>query len=235
MTLPKEKTRLLIIDDDEDLQTLLQEYFSRTGIETAHALTGRDGLARLTDHGADLVVLDLMMPEMDGFETLRHLRKSSDIPVIMLTALDDETDRIVGLEMGADDYLHKPINPRELLARIKAILRRTKPLTTEGKLETATEGSHIDSSSRSFVLNGRPIDLTAVEFDILYALIQAKGRIVTRDRLMDLARGRDFQAFDRSIDVHISRIRKKVEGNPSKPRLIKTAWGRGYLWEGILP
>jgi DNA-binding response OmpR family regulator len=176
-----------------------------------------------------------MMPEMDGFETLRHLRKSSDIPVIMLTALDDETDRIVGLEMGADDYLHKPINPRELLARIKAILRRTKPLTTEGKLETATEGSHIDPSSRSFVLNGRPIDLTAVEFDILYALIQAKGRIVTRDRLMDLARGRDFQAFDRSIDVHISRIRKKVEGNPSKPRLIKTAWGRGYLWEGILP
>ncbi|MCG8685492.1 MAG: response regulator transcription factor [Desulfobacterales bacterium] len=223
--------QILIIDDDEGLQALLAEYFSHKGIRTSHALTGREGLTRLT--GIDVVILDLMMPEMDGLETLRRIRQMGNLPVIMLTALEDETDRIVGLEMGADDYVHKPINPRELLARIKSIVRRTRagqhPLEPE-----PTNGISIDAERRMFAIDGKAIDLTQVEFDILQVLVQANGRIITRDRLMDLTRGRDFEAYDRSIDVHISRIRKKIEKNPSEPERIKTVWGKGYKWDGEL-
>ena len=157
----------------------------------------------------------------------------------MLTAMEDETDRIVGLEMGADDYLHKPINPRELLARIKAILRRTtagadrvQSREADGKRTPEGRGIALDPDRGKLAVNGRQVELTRVEFDILHALIRSRGRIVSRDRLMDLARGRDFEAFDRSIDVHISRIRKKIEENPARPILIKTVWGKGYMWEG---
>jgi len=161
----------------------------------------------------------------------------------MLTALEDETDRIVGLEMGADDYLHKPINPRELLARVKAILRRTKAAGSDSPEKkdadtvpapggSDTMGIFLDPDRGEASINGRPVELTRVEFDILSALMRSEGRIVTRDRLMDLSRGRDFEAYDRSIDVHISRIRKKIEENPARPRWIKTVWGKGYKWEG---
>ncbi|MEH0018269.1 MAG: response regulator transcription factor [Desulfobacter sp.] len=227
-------TGILIIDDDEGLQDLLGEYFTKKGFAVAHALTGREGIDRLNGFDADVVVLDLMMPETDGFETLKTIRKTSDLPVIMLTALEDETDRIVGLEMGADDYLHKPINPRELLARIKAILRRTGTgRTVKNSQQPPIEtGVSIDPDRGEIRVDGREIDLTRVEFDLLQVLIRSQGRIVTRDRLMDLVRGRDFEAYDRSIDVHISRIRKKIEPNPSTPERIKTVWGKGYKWDG---
>ena len=244
MAVSPDKIRILFIDDDEGLQTLLAEYFSKKGIEVVSALNGADGIRLLDDKsiGIDVVVLDLMMPEMDGFETLTAIRRRGELPVIMLTALEDETDRIVGLEMGADDYLHKPINPRELLARAKAILRRTKASgSSPEKKDTdaipapeATEsfGITLDPDRGEVTVNGRPVELTRVEFDILHALIRSEGRIVSRDRLMDLSRGRDFEAYDRSIDVHISRIRKKIEENPARPRWIKTVWGKGYKWEG---
>ena len=230
-------TGILIIDDDEGLQALLGEYFTKKGFSVKHALTGRQGLDRLNAADTDLVLLDLMMPETDGFETLKAIRKHSDLPVIMLTALEDETDRIVGLEMGADDYLHKPINPRELLARIKAVLRRTRKEESPGR-ETRVEpvaGFSMDPERGEVTVNGKKIDLTRVEFDILRVLVRSRGRIVSRDRLMDQVRGRDFEAYDRSIDVHISRIRKKIEPDPSNPERIKTIWGKGYKWDGESP
>lgn len=221
--------KILFIDDDTGLQTLLKDYFDKKGLEMHSALTGSAGLQILEKEFPDIIILDLMLPETDGFETLRRIKKISDIPVIMLTALEDETDRIVGLEMGADDYLHKPINPRELLARIKAVLRRME--RNEPAMEPAVASELVVDSDKNVVfIDGKNADLTSVEFDILKTLIDAKGRIVTREMLMDLARGRDFEAFDRSIDVHISRIRKKIETDPARPERIKTAWGKGYMW-----
>ncbi len=232
-------TTILFVDDDTKLLKLLKEYFHAKGFELVTAISGSQGLAFLKRSTFDIVILDLMLPEMDGFETLSAIKQISDVPVIMLTALEDETDRIVGLEMGADDYLHKPINPRELMARIKAVLRRagqTKHLhhpdqaTDQRRLESM--GIVVDTARRRVRLKNEIIDLSTVEFDILCALIQSEGRVVTRERLMDMARGRAFEAFDRSIDVHISRIRKKIEDDPARPARIKTVWGKGYMWPG---
>lgn len=202
---------LLIIDDDERIQNLLTDYFNRNSFSTRSAFTGPEGINILTSDKAnvDMIILDLMLPEMDGFETLRKIREICDIPVIMLTARDDETDRIVGLEMGADDYLHKPFNPRELLARIKVVLRRIdkqEMIVDSDSEEIRSMEFIINPLSRRVFLKDIEIYLSTVEFDILYALISSKGQVITRDRLMTLARGRDFEAFDRSIDVHISRI-----------------------------
>jgi DNA-binding response OmpR family regulator len=234
--LPK---KILFIDDDAGLQALLAEYFSLKGFDLVGALNGREGLDLLARCRPDIIILDLMLPGIDGFDVLRSIRNISDIPVIMLTALEDETDRIVGLEIGADDYLHKPINPRELLARVKAVMRRAgareEEIPREVSNAVAPDAFVLDPERRRLRLGGQEIELTQVEFDLLFALIQARGRIVTRDQLMDLARGRDFEAFDRSVDVHISRIRKKVEQNPASPKRIKTIWGKGYRWEGELP
>ena len=230
---------ILFVDDDTKLQKLLKEYFRTKGFEMVTATSGNQGLDCLRRSTIDIVILDLMLPEMDGFETLSAIKQISDVPVIMLTALEDETDRIVGLEMGADDYLHKPINPRELLARIKAVLRRagqtkgTHPLgqsLDQQRLESM--GVAVDVTRRQVYLKDEIIDLSTVEFDILCVLIQSEGRVVSRERLMDMARGRAFEAFDRSIDVHISRIRKKIEDDPARPARIKTVWGKGYMWTG---
>ncbi len=229
---------ILFIDDDERILELLKDYFAKNSYDTFTAFTGREGIGLLTSEGEaiDIVVLDLMLPEMDGFETLREIRTFSDIPVIMLTAKDDETDRIVGLEMGADDYLHKPFNPRELLARIKVVLRRVQrqPSTVSpGESdEIQSMGLVMSPQSRRASINGEEINLSTVEFDILMALVNASGRVISRDRLLNLARGREFEAFDRSIDVHISRIRKKIEEDPSTPKRLKTIWGKGYMWCG---
>lgn len=226
---------ILFIDDDERIQNLLKEYFRKNNLALVSAFTGREGIEMLKNvhSGIEIVILDLMLPEMDGFETLRAIRDFCDIPVIMLTARDDETDRIVGLEMGADDYLHKPLNPRELLARIKVVLRRTLrqsavPAADEGEIHSM--GITINPLTRQVRQGEDEISLSTVEFDILYALVSLKGQVISRDRLMTLARGRDFDAFDRSIDVHISRIRKKVENDPGTPERIKTVWGKGYMW-----
>ena len=232
---------LLVIDDDQRIQDLLGKYFEKNGFETCSALTGTAGLRILegADARVDLIILDIMLPEMDGFETLRRIRMTSNIPVIMLTAKEDETDRIVGLEMGADDYLSKPFNPRELLARVKAVLRRTTPGTAVARDPSAREDAPVQVRSMGLVMNpatrqaaldGQTVHLSTVEFDILYALVCAKGRVVSRDELMTLARGMNFEAFDRSIDVHVSRIRKKIEPEPARPVMLRTIWGKGYLW-----
>ncbi len=226
---------ILFIDDDERIQDLLQDYFQKNSFNTLSALTGYEGLKLIKAPNSivNIIILDLMLPEMDGFETLREIRKYCDIPVIMLTARDDETDRIVGLEMGADDYLHKPFNPRELLARIKVVLRRVnkqESISTSDEGEIHSMGININPATRIAKQGGVDINLSTVEFDILHTLIISKGRVITRDRLMTLARGRDFEAFDRSIDVHISRIRKKIEIDPANPELVKTIWGKGYMW-----
>jgi len=179
--------------------------------------------------GIDLVVLDVMLPGKDGFEVCREIRKTSQIPVVMLTARGDDTDRIVGLEIGADDYLQKPFNPRELLARIHAVMRRTRD---DRSLENETfeaAGIRVDAARREATVGGQPIELTTTEFDILRALVSAAGRVIPRERLMELARGEEWAAYERGVDVHISHLRRKLGDDPRQPKLIKTVRGIGYL------
>lgn len=231
------KRKILLIDDDSRLQAVLSEYLRDHQYITESALTGTEGVSMIRDNPDipfDLVVLDIMLPDLDGFETLRQIRTLSALPVIMLTARIDETDRIIGLEMGADDYMHKPFNPRELLARIKAVLRRGG--SSSQSRNTANNdllylGPFVfDRARGKGFKDGKDLALSAVEWDILHELIQHPGRPFSRDHLLNTARGRDFDVFDRSIDVHISRIRKKIEDDPARPFYIKTVWGKGYAW-----
>ncbi|MBL8698686.1 MAG: response regulator transcription factor [Alphaproteobacteria bacterium] len=222
--------RILIIDDDKRLATMVVEYLAAAGYTVEHRLDGTQGLALATRQPVDAVVLDVMLPDLDGFEVCRRLRAVSDVPILMLTARGDDTDRIVGLELGADDYLPKPFNPRELLARLKAILRRRQggsanaaPPLRFGRLE-------IDRGSRRVRLDGAEKPLTSHQFDLLVALAEHAGRVVSRDQLMDLVKGESLEAFDRSIDVHISRIRAAIEDDPKHPRRIITVRGAGYVF-----
>ena len=217
--------RILLIDDDAELCSLLGEFLTREGfiVECEHG--GKRGLERAQSGNYDVVLLDVMLPGMDGFAILRELRKTSRVPVLMLTARGEDVDRIVGLEMGADDYLPKPFNPRELTARIRAIMRRyePRPPDTSGRLEV--NGVALDPGSREVWANGRKVDLTTFEFDILELLMRAAGRVLSRDALMESLYNRQATPFDRSIDMHISHIRRKLEnGQP----LIKTVRGVGY-------
>jgi two-component system phosphate regulon response regulator OmpR len=221
---------VLIVDDDTRLSAMLAEYLTGNGYSVRAAATARAGVDEVARAAPDAVILDVMLPDFDGFEALRRLRALSDVPVLMLTAKGDETDRIVGLEIGADDYLPKPFNPRELLARLKAVLRR------RGKGAPAPAGLlrfgrlEIDPASRSVRLDGAERPLTGHQFDILVALARHAGRILSRDQLMDLVRGEELEAFDRSIDVHISRIRAAIEADPKQPRRIVTVRGAGYVF-----
>jgi len=230
-------TRILLIDDDRELQSLLGEYFRGNHLSVTPALTGGAGVAALAGNESfDLVVLDIMLPDMDGFETLKQIRAASPVPVIMLTAREEEADRIIGLELGADDYMHKPFNPRELVARIKAILRRA-PATAPDSVDTPGEPTvcgevAIDLAGRRLRKAGQEIPLTGVERDILAELTARAGRPVSRERLLNAVSDRNYDVFDRSIDVHISRIRKKIEDDPTTPAYIKTVWGKGYMWAG---
>jgi len=216
--------RALLIDDDPGLAELLTAYLSPHGVALAHAPNGRTGLDRLADGGFDLAVLDVMMPGLDGLEVLRRLRAKSTLPVLMLTARGDEADRVVGLELGADDYLSKPVYPRELLARIRAVWRRVAPRTTPTQL--TLPGLAIDLGARHATAHDRVLDLTALEFDLLAALAERAGRVVPRDALWEAA-GRDTVVGDRTVDVHISRLRSKL-GEPLRHRL-QTVRGAGYL------
>jgi two-component system response regulator CpxR len=216
--------RLLLIDDDVELCGLLREFLKREGfaVETEH--DGRRGLERAAAGGWDLVILDVMLPGMDGFAILRELRKKSRTPILMLTARGEDVDRIVGLELGADDYLAKPFNPRELAARIRAILRRTEPQTAErGPVEV--NGVMLDPASREVMVDGQKIEVTTLEFDILEILMRGAGRVLSRDALMEALYNRKTTPFDRSIDMHISHLRKKLELSRA---LIKTIRGVGY-------
>ena len=219
---------VLVIDDDPKLRALLTEYLGARGLSVIVAEDGAAGLARSRGGGVDLVILDVMLPGLDGFEVLTELRRWSKVPVIMLTARGEDADRIVGLELGADDYLPKPFNPRELLARVRAILRRVEGGTDEGAPLDAG-GLRVDPARREAWVDGAPVELTTTEFDLLRVLVAAAGRVVPRERLMELARGEDWAAFERSVDVHISHLRRKLGDDPKHPRRIKTIRGVGYL------
>ena len=217
---------LLLVDDDGELCSLLKEFLTREGFIVRCEHEGHRGLAAALEPGVGLVVLDVMLPGMDGFEILRRLRQQSQVPVIMLTARGEDIDRIVGLELGADDYLPKPFNPRELAARVRAILRRYEPRPTPpqpARLEV--NGVTLDPGTRQVVSNGKRIELTTFEFDILEMLMRAAGRVLSRDALMENFYNRKATPFDRSIDMHISHLRKKLERGDD---LIKTIRGVGY-------
>jgi len=214
---------ILVIDDDVELAALLKEYLQREGYQVDFAHDGKTGLERALQGNYALVVLDVMLPGMDGFEILRRLRQQTRLPVLMLTARGEDVDRIIGLELGADDYLPKPFNPRELAARIRAILRRVEPRPADGRVEI--NGVVLDPGSREVTIDAKPVELTTVEFDILEHLMRAAGRVLSRDALMEALYNRKATPFDRSMDMHISHLRKKLETD--RP-LIKTVRGVGY-------
>ncbi len=215
--------RILIVDDDEELAGLLSELLTREGFRVDMQHDGPKGLATALGGGYDLMVLDVMLPGMDGFEILKRVRRESRLPILMLTARGEDEDRIIGLELGADDYLPKPFNTRELVARVRAIMRRLEERRPGVKLEV--NGITIDPGTRDVTRDGTPVEVTTFEFDILETLMRAAGRVVSRDDLMEELYGRKATPFDRSVDMHISHLRKKLEGD--KP-LIKTVRGVGY-------
>jgi two-component system response regulator CpxR len=216
---------ILLVDDDAELCALLGEFLQREGFTVECAHEGNQGLAKAAGAGIDLVVLDVMLPGLDGFEILRRLRQQSKVPVIMLTARGEDVDRIVGLELGADDYLPKPFNPRELAARIRAILRRYEPRPEGGAARLEVNGVALDPGTREVVAGGGRVELTTFEFDILEMLMRSAGRVLSRDALMENFYNRKATPFDRSIDMHISHLRKKLNRGES---LIKTIRGVGY-------
>jgi two-component system phosphate regulon response regulator OmpR len=222
--------KLLIVDDDVRLASMVRDYLVAAGFAADRRGTGSEGLAALEREAFDAVVLDVMLPDMDGFEVCRRVRAKSDIPILMLTARGDDLDRIVGLEIGADDYLPKPFNPRELLARLRAILRRRGTGTRSESSVMRFGRLEIDRGSRSVTIEGVERPLTSHQFDLLAALAENAGRVLNRERLMDLVRGEELEAFDRSIDVHISRIRAAIEDDPKHPRRILTVRGAGYVF-----
>jgi DNA-binding response OmpR family regulator len=220
--------RLLIIDDDARLAAMLSDYLIAAGFAVERRFNGRDGVAALDGAAFDAVILDVMLPDIDGFEVCRTIRARAETPILMLTARGEETDRIVGLEIGADDYLAKPFSPRELLARIRAILRRARAPAAEAALRFGRLA--IDRESRAVRLDGEEKILTSYQFDLLVALADNAGRVLNRERLLDLVKGEELDAFDRSIDVHISRIRAAIEDDPKHPRRIITVRGAGYVF-----
>jgi two-component system phosphate regulon response regulator OmpR len=222
--------QVLIIDDDTRLSAMLADYLSENGFRVRAAATARTGLEEIGRNPPDAVILDIMLPDLDGFETCRRIRMVSAVPVLMLTAKGDETDRIVGLEIGADDYLPKPFNPRELLARLKAVLRRHAMPSADRQRVLRFGRLEIDPSSRKVRIDDRDCPMTGYQFDILVALAENAGRILSRDQLLDLVRGTEQEAFDRSIDVHVSRIRAAIEADPRHPRRIITVRGAGYVF-----
>jgi DNA-binding response OmpR family regulator len=223
---------LLLVDDDVKLCRLVREYLEPMGYQVTAAHTGPDGLQTAVSGQFDAVILDVMLPELDGFEVLKRLRLKSNVPVLMLTGLGEEADRIVGLEIGADDYLPKTFSTRELLARLRAVIRRSRITARakgEERLPAVVVGDlHVDPEARVAVLADQALSLTTVEFDLLLSLAKACGRVKTRERLLLEVAERDFEAFDRSIDVHVSSLRKKLGDDPKTPRFIQTIRGVGY-------
>ena len=225
--------QLLMIEDDSRLATMVGEYLRQSGYGFTHAIDGESGLAVLQANGADLVILDLMLPGIDGLEVCRRIKAlGSATAVLMLTAKGDPMDRIVGLEIGADDYLPKPFEPRELLARIRAVLRRGSDASSSSAVQkTLRFGSlEIDRDARMVTVAGKPCELTSYQFDLLVALAERAGRVLSRDQIMEAVRGRELEAFDRSIDVHMGRIRQAIELDAKEPKRILTVRGVGYVF-----
>lgn len=231
-----EQTRLLIVDDDFSLRELLERYLTEQNYAVASA---EDGVAMdnyLANNEVDLIVLDLMLPGEDGLSIARRLKASSDIPILILSARGEEIDRIIGLEMGADDYLPKPFNPRELVARIRAVLRRQdkpdhdEPHQTQKHKVYEFDGFMLDVTTHQFSHNGEEVTLTSGEFDLLKAFVEHPNRVLSRDTLVDLLKGFDRSPYDRSIDVRVTRLRRKMEVDPAHPLYIRTIWGEGYMF-----
>jgi len=227
------RTRVLVIDDDKKLCRLIADYLSPMGYDVSTAHSGPEGAERATGEPWQAVILDVMLPGMDGFEVLKRIRRQSDVPVLMLTARGDEADRIVGLEIGADDYLPKTFSTRELLARLRAVTRRATRGSAHPDTEAPTElvvgRLRVNTGSHVAVLGDQPLELTPVEFALLASLARARGRVKSREQLLEEIRDRNFDVFDRSIDVHISALRKKLGDDPKEPRFIRTVRAAGYL------
>lgn len=227
-----ENPQVLVVDDDAGIRDLLADYLAKQGMKVATARDGKEMDERLAGFDPDLIVMDLMMPGEDGLSLTRRVKAGRDVPVIMLSARGEDIDRIVGLEVGADDYLAKPFNPRELLARIRAVLRRggagARP---DGSGEVARFGPFVlDLAAQSLARDGQEIPLTQAEFTLLKLFVEHPGRALSRDQIMDWLKGYERDPFDRSIDVRVTRLRKKLEDDPAKPVYIKTVWGQGYLF-----
>jgi len=231
-----EKKRLLVVDDDEKLLDLVIKYLSKEGFQVDGVLDGKAMDAHLAKQKPDLVILDLMLPGEDGLSIARRLRSGSAVPILMLSARGEDIDRIIGLEVGADDYLAKPFNPRELSARVKAILRRT------GEKEQAAGGDaaqaevyrfgsfQLNLTTNALTREGEAINLTSGEFSLLEAFVKNPNRVLSRDHLIELIKGYERSPYDRSVDVRVTRLRKKLEQNPEQPQFIRTVWGRGYIF-----
>ena len=232
------RQHLLLIEDDARLATMVAEYLEQSGFAVSHCGDGLSGLGHLTQPPAgavpELVILDLMLPDIDGLEVCRRIRSlpapAASVPVLMLTAKGDATDRIIGLELGADDYLPKPFEPRELLARVRAILRRKVENTAPNSKALRFGSLEIDRDARTVTVSGVACELTSYQFDLLVALAERAGRVLTRDQIMEAVRGRELEAFDRSIDVHMGRIRAAIEADAKDPKRILTVRGVGYVF-----
>ena len=229
-TVSSRKSRVLVIDDDERLNALLTCYMDRFGFSVNSATDPRAGLRLLKSEPPDIVILDVMLPEMDGFAVCRKVRETSRVPIIMLTARGEVMDRILGLELGADDYLAKPFEPRELVARVQAVLRRGAPPDKEERLRIGT--LDVDWATRCARLAGRDLAVTTSEFELLALLVRNPGRVLSRERILDGTRGIDWEAYDRSIDVLISRLRQKLGDDAKHPSFIRTVRGAGYVFIG---
>jgi two-component system, OmpR family, response regulator CpxR len=224
-------TRLLIVDDDTELTRLLAELLGDEGFDVEAHPGGVDATARATAGGYALVILDVMLPDVSGFEILRQIRRTSDVPVILLTARGADVDRIVGLEIGADDYVPKPFNPRELVARIRAVLRRVEARAGEPERQTlGVDDVSLDPAARTVRRDGEPVEVTTVEFDILRALLESAGQTVAREAIAEKVLGRRFDPFDRSVDMHISKLRRKLGERPGGDERIKTIRSVGYIY-----
>jgi DNA-binding response OmpR family regulator len=219
--------KILVVDDKPELRTLLKSYLGQEGFEVATAGDGQEGLFVARREKPDLILLDLMMPEMGGYEFLRAFSRESDTPVIILTARLEENDKVLGLELGADDYVTKPFSPRELTSRVRAVLRRMDKQGTGQEILRAGE-IRLDRAGRITTVNGQSIDLTPSEFDLLATLMAAPGRVFSRLELLDRLQGSAYEGYERTIDVHIRNLRAKIEPDPSNPRYIETVYGAGY-------
>jgi DNA-binding response OmpR family regulator len=228
----------LIVDDEAEIRDMLEEYLTKQGV-VVHTADGGETMRQIvSEYSIDVVVLDVRMPGEDGLSLARFLREHYRIGIIMLTAAGEVIDRIIGLEMGADDYLAKPFDPRELLARIKSVIRRMKPVADVASETVGTDAQQVRfghcildlDSHQLFTLEGEEIPITSMEFDLLHALSTHPNRVLTRDQLLDMAHHRGWEPFDRSIDIRIARLRRKIESNPAKPQLIRTIRGQGYMF-----
>lgn len=223
-------TNILVVDDEKKIVEIVRAYLEREGFKVTSAYDGKTALGLARRQHPDLIVLDLMLPEMSGFDVCRALRKESDVPIIMLTARDETTDKIVGLELGADDYVTKPFDPKELVSRIKAVLRRSQSQTAARNTLHIAD-LEIDVSKRLVKRSEEVIELTPIEFDLLKAMAEHPGQVFSRLQLLDRVQGEAYEGYDRTIDSHIKNLRKKLEPNPEKPRYIITVYGVGYKLE----